>query len=111
MEQTQNMPCHVLQCGAFSQPGLDVGKKGTEHVQARGEARFGTKELRIHLLQQPWILVGLAPDHNAIHMIQHLQTLLERADAAVEDDAQLRKALLETKDPRIVQWWHLTVLF
>ena len=90
--------------GGSGFPGDDVG--GVVACRA-----FVSKNSFVGIAQEPRVLVGFATDHYAIEVLQLLFDLVERLDAAVDADVQVRHLGLEAVDELVMEWRHFAVLF
>ena len=108
---------------AFGGLLFHVGEVGLEQRLAGGGARlacndicgvgaFGTlvaKNSFVGIVQEPRVLVRLAPDHHAVQVLQLLFHLVERLDAAVDADVQVGHLRLEAVHEIVVQRRDLAV--
>src|SRR5215470_1624301 len=70
MEGADEMPRDRMQPRAGFKFAGDIGHHGGEHVLHAAWLRGRAKYLRIDVEQPPWLLVGRAPEHDAIDMRQ-----------------------------------------
>ena len=77
-----------------AQVALDIGDQRLQHRPAGGHRRRRAEQPAIDLGQQIGVLVGGAAQRHAVHVRQMRLGLLERGDAAVEDDLELGCAAL-----------------
>ncbi len=89
---------------------LDVGQKALDRFGARRHLGAGVEEAPVDLGEDIRGLVGGAAEHHAVDVLQVRVGLVERRDAAVDDDGQLRVRRLEPVDARVVERRHLAVL-
>ena len=61
------------------------------------------KEFCIHTREHPWIVVGRAPDHDSIHMLEVTVYLLHTHNPAVDLHKKLRHLRLEPIDILVAQ--------
>ena len=100
-------------------PGGAAGFELPSHVVAhlcfndfaRQPAGCLTEECFIPGCQPPGVVIGLAPYHHAIEMLQMCGQLPRIGDTAVDGDGQMRKLFLQLMHHLITQRRHFTVFF
>ena len=80
-------------------------------TSSRDGAGSSAEQPLIHLREHIGVLIGGAPEHDAIDMRQMLARLAERPDAAIDDDGEVRPPRLHAIHPVIVDRRHVAVLF
>ena len=74
-----------------------------DHLAAFGRIVIDAIVAPVDLGQKIRVLIGLPPDHHAIDLFKMGVDLLTAADAAVENDFQLREILLQPVDPVVIE--------
>ena len=81
------------------------------HRFTAGVGRRRAIKRRIPLAQPPRVVVRLAPQHDAIDLLQLLLHLRRGGEAAIDRDGQMRKVALELVRHGITQRRHFAVFF
>ena len=90
--QTQHVTRNVLQIRAPGEFALDVGQHALNHFIPAGSPPVpGSQQAGLQFGQQVGIMIGLASNHDAVDVCQVLMTLVQRRDAAVQDNSQIRE--------------------
>ncbi len=111
LEQTQHMPGNMTDA-SLAEFTLNVRIHGAHYRHRIGIDIRGTKDLPVYRRQNTRILIRLAPDHHAIHMLQVCFGLFQRLDTTVNgslSDAESH-ASVDTHT-RIIERRDLTVFF
>ncbi len=109
MEQPQHVLGHGVERHAIGKPRRDIVEIGIHRLShiARGFA----EKPRIHIGEKLRVLIGGAAHHHAIDMLQMRLGLIERGDAAIDDDGQFRPRALQRIDERIIERRHVAIFF
>ena len=103
MKRADEMPRDRMQPRALREFALDVGHHRLEHV-LHGRVRRGLAEqFGIDRQQPPRLLIGGAPQHDAIDMSEMRLRLVEAGDAAIDDDGHIGHRGLQPIDPVVVE--------
>ena len=94
----------------LGQLALHVGHHGGLDLVLAERARPAAQKALVPRGHDPGVVVGLAAEHHAIHLLQVRGDLLVAGHAAIEHDGQLRKLLLEAVDHLVAQRRDLAVL-
>lgn len=78
-------------------PGaLEVFRHALYDFEARDRRRFFAVERLVHLRQEPGIMIGGAPEHDAVDaLVDALLRLFDRGDRAVHDDGRFGEVALQ----------------
>ena len=104
------MPRDQVQVRAARHLGLDIRNQRIDHVGAAGDRALLAEDAAVHVGQQVGVVVDLAAEHHAIDVLQVLVALVQRLDAAVDDDVQLREFLLQPIHRLVAERRNLAVL-
>jgi len=69
---------------ALTQFTLNIRVHGTHHLERIAAATLHAKDLAIDVRQNAGVLVGLAPDHHAIHVLKMRFHLIQGFNSAVD---------------------------
>ncbi len=111
MEQAQHVASHGRQLPAFRELGLDIGQV-SPHRRFRRHVRSVTPiEPPVRFAEQPGFVIGRAAQHHPIDALRQVRLgLVQRMDAAVDQDGQVRPLALQPVDQRIVERGDVAVL-
>src|SRR5580658_1476489 len=105
------MPRDGMKPRTLRQLALDIRNQSRRRLFWRRKGSVLAKEHRIDGNEPPGLLIGGAPDHDAVHMPQVLACFFERTNAPVEYDRQMRMRRFQPIDPIVIERRHLAVLF
>ena len=88
----------------------DIRPQLRQRLRPADHWRFTAKQLLIHLRQQIRIVISLPAQHHPIKRLQMFMALLQRLDAAVENNLQRSEVLLQLRRHVIAQGWNVAVL-
>jgi len=111
LEQAEDVANHRVKGSAALDFGRDVVGEAQADVHAAGHRGVVAEEALIDLGEHVGILVGGAPEHDAIDVIEVSGGILQGLDAAVDEDLELGALALDTVDERIVQRRDVAILF
>ena len=73
VEQAKDVAGHLVEPHAAGKLCFHVRHETVEHIEARGRRLTFTEQAPIHLGENVGILIGSAPQHNAVDMRQMLR--------------------------------------
>ena len=95
LKQVKDMPQRVFGCVPQSVTAFHIGQELFGNSQAAGNGVVVAKYHPVCLGQKIGVLVGLATNHDAIHFPHVFVYLIQCLYAAVKDDFDVRKGLLD----------------
>ena len=104
------MACHLAQAPAGGDVTAGVLHQRLDQLETVAPRRGCPEEERIDLRQQPGFVVGRAPEHHPVDVLQLRMGLARRVQAAVEHDAQIGEIALERMREFVAQRRNLPVL-
>ncbi len=90
---------------------FDIGQHLPNDILPAGEQVRLTENAAVSIGQYPRIMVDRTSNHDAIDLLQMLSGLIQRHDAAVDDNLKIGKILLDPVDSLILQRRLVTILF
>src|SRR3984893_189724 len=109
IEKPQEMPCHRVKRNAFGKTRLDIGNESPDRRRS-GNGHSLIEKKRIGIEEQRRVLVGGAPHHHAIDVIEFGAHLGECREAAVEHHGNIGKAPFQGMDESVIQRRKVAVL-
>src|ERR1700722_12191353 len=97
------VPGVIVQALAALKPARDNGREGFDRLEPVGDRRGLAEQLRIDSNQKLRILIGCAPEHDAIEFLKMRARRLEIRKAAVKDDRPVDMRALQRMDEFIVE--------
>src|ERR1700683_2002774 len=109
-EQAMQVACDSMKPRSLSKFPLDVRDQRHRGILGRGEAGRFIEEKRIDRKEPPWLLIGGAAHHDAVHVREVRMRFLHAYDPTVEHDRKARTRGLEPVDARIIERRNFAVL-
>ena len=108
-EKSKYVTCNGMQPNATGQLALDIGHQRDHSVFQRVKRRGSTKNHGVHIEQLPWLLIRRPAHHHAVQRTKLSSCLIERRDAPVEYDFEVRMRRFEAMDKRVVKRRHFAI--
>src|SRR5260221_3828782 len=102
-KETQKMPRDIVQADAAHHRPLDIGNKLLDGLKRLGDRCRGPKQLRVDRKQHSRILIGGAAEHDAVDVTKMVFGLVERMNAAIDDDREIAKPPLQAMNARVIE--------
>ena len=107
VEQPEHVPGHGVERNALAQPALHIGDVRIN--RALQIPRCITEETRIYIRQQRRCLIGRTTHHHPVHICQMAFGIIQRSDAAVDNNRKVRILALHLIYEPVVKRRHLAV--
>src|SRR5262245_48918389 len=110
MKQPQHVPGHSRQPRSPGELGCNIGFHASNDLGTRLNAWRAAENATVDIGEDPWRMIGGAPQHHAIDMSEMDLRLDQRGDAAIDHDLKPGICTLEAIDALMVERRDLTVL-